>query len=251
MLEVLILSVIQGITEFIPVSSSAHLILISEYFNFEQSSLSLDVSLHLGSLLAILYYFRKDFFNFIHNRQLFLKIILSSVPVIIFGFILIKFDLINYLRNYKIIGWSTIIFGFFLYFTDKLNTVKLIKKDFNYKTAFYIGCFQILALIPGASRSGMVISGARFLNFKRVDAAKISFLMSVPILSAASMFNVQQLIIINNFNISLLNLLGVFFSFLFSYLTVRFFIDFLQKFNLTAFVIYRIILGSIILIYAY
>jgi len=251
MLEVFILSVVQGIAEFIPVSSSAHLILISKYFNFENSSLSLDLSLHFGSLLAILYYFRKDLFNFIHNRQLFLKIILSSLPVVFFGFILVKFDLIDYLRNYKIIGWSTIVFGFFLYFTDKFIAVKSMKKDFNYRNAFYIGCFQILALIPGASRSGMVMSGARFFNFKRVDAAKISFLMSIPILSAVSIFNTQQLIIKNNFNVSFLNLSGVFFSFLFSYLTIRFFIDFLQKFSLTSFVIYRIILGSVILIYAY
>ena len=118
MLEVIILSIVQGITEFLPISSSAHLILISKYFNFSSENLTLDVSLHLGSFLAIIIYFKKDLLDFINNKNLFLKLILSSVPVIIFGFILIKLNLIDSLRNYKVIGWSTIVFGIFLYFCD-------------------------------------------------------------------------------------------------------------------------------------
>jgi len=251
MVEVIILSIVQGITEFLPISSSAHLILISKYFNFSNENLTLNVSLHLGSLLAIIFFFKKELFNFISNKQLFFKIILGSVPVIIFGFFLIKLNLIDYLKNYKIIGWSTIIFGILLYFSDRVKVKKSINHDFKYRTALYIGLFQILSLIPGVSRSGITISGARFLNFSRVDSVKISFLISIPTLMAASLYNVQNLIVEKNFSVSLLNLLGVFLSFFFSYMTIKFLIKFLQEFSLTSFVIYRLILGSIIIIYAY
>ena len=251
MLEVIILSIVQGITEFLPISSSAHLILISKYFNFSNENLTLDVSLHLGSLLAIILYFRNELFDFINNKKLFFKILLSSIPVIVFGFFLIKLNLIDHLRNYKVIGWSTVIFGFVLYFSDRVKIKKTISHDFKYSTALYIGIFQILSLIPGVSRSGITISGARFFNFDRIDSAKISFLLSIPTLSAASLFNIQKLIIEKNFSISLLNLLGVLLSFLFSYITIKFLIKFLKKFSLFSFVVYRIILGFIILIYAY
>ena len=215
MIELIILSIVQGITEFLPISSSAHLILISKYFNFSNENLTLNVSLHLGSLLAIIFFFKKELFNFISNKQLFFKIILGSVPVIIFGFFLIKLNLIDYLKNYKIIGWSTIIFGILLYFSDRVKVKKSINHDFKYRTALYIGLFQILSLIPGVSRSGITISGARFLNFSRVDSVKISFLISIPTLMAASLYNVQNLIVEKNFSVSLLNLLGVFLSFFF------------------------------------
>ena len=251
MVEVIILSIVQGITEFLPISSSAHLILISKYFNFSNENLTLNVSLHLGSLLAIIFYFKKELFNFISNKQLFFKIILGSVPVIIFGFFLIKLNLMDYLKNYKVIGWSTIIFGILLYFSDRVKVKKSINHDFKYRTALYIGLFQILSLIPGVSRSGITISGARFFNFSRVDSVKISFLISIPTLMAASLYNVQNLIVEKNFSVSLLNLLGVFLSFFFSYITIKFLIKFLQEFSLTSFVIYRLILGSIIIIYAY
>ena len=251
MFEVIILSIVQGITEFLPISSSAHLILVSKFFNSDNTNLTLDVSLHLGSLLAIIFYFKKELFNSLNNKKLFFKIILSSVPVMVIGFFLIKLGLINYFRNFKIIGWTTIIFGILLYYCDKLKVKRTIDKDFNYVTALYIGFFQILSLVPGVSRSGIVISGARFFNFGRVDSAKISFLLSIPTLSAVSLFNIQTLIVEKNFYISLINLFGILLSFLFSYITIKFLIKFLQKFSLISFVIYRIFLGLIILFYSY
>jgi len=251
MIEVIILSIVQGITEFLPVSSSAHLILVSKYFEFNNGNLTMDVSLHFGSLLAIIFYFKNELFNYTRNKLLFFKLILSCIPLIVFGFFLVKFNLIDHLRNFRVIGWTTIIFGIFLYYCDKAKVKKSLTKDFKYTTALYIGFFQILSLIPGVSRSGITISGGRFFNFNRVDATKISFLMSIPTLFAVSLFNIQKLIIDNNFNISLLNFLGIFSSFLFSYMTIRFLIKFLQKFSLVSFVVYRIVLGSIILIYAY
>ena len=124
MVEVIFLSVIQGITEFLPISSSAHLILVSKYFNFLNEDLTLDISLHIGSLLAIVFYFRKDLQDFINNKVLFFKIILSSLPVILFGFFLVKLNLIDFLRSYKVIGWTTIIFGLLLYVSDLVKIKK-------------------------------------------------------------------------------------------------------------------------------
>lgn len=251
MLEVIILSAVQGITEFLPVSSSAHLILVSKFFNFSNMGLTLDVSLHLGSLLAILVYFREELSNFVVNKKLFLKIIVGSIPVMVFGFFLIKLNLIYYIRDYKIIGWSTIVFGIFLYYCDKTKMQKSINKNFNYFTALYIGFFQVLSLIPGVSRSGVTISAARFFNFNRVDSVKISFLLSIPTLCATSLFGIQKMITEKDPYLSSLNILGIFLSFVFSFLTIKFLIKFLKKFSLTSFVIYRIFLGLVILIYAY
>tara|TARA_B100000780_G_C21116445_1_gene451771 strand:+ start:710 stop:1474 length:765 start_codon:yes stop_codon:yes gene_type:complete len=249
--EILILSIIQGVTEFLPVSSSAHLIFFSKYFNFTNSNITLDISFHIGSLLAIIFYFKKDLLDFVNNKILFFKILISSIPVMVFGVLLIKFHLMDYLRNYKIIGWTTIIFGVLLYFSDLIKVKKTINKDFKLSTAFYIGIFQILSLIPGVSRSGITITGARFLNFDRVDSAKISFLISIPTLAAATIYNLQSLIIEKNFDVSLINFIGISLSFIFSYITIKFFLRFLKKFSLLSFVIYRVIFGSLILFYAY
>lgn len=251
MFEVIFLSIVQGVTEFLPISSSAHLIFVSEYFNFNNKSLTLDISLHLGSLLAIIIYFKNDLFDVSKNKILFYKIILSSIPVMIVGFLIIKFNLIDYLRNPKIIGWTTIIFGLLLYFSDFTKTKKTISRDFKFSTALYIGIFQILSLIPGVSRAGITITGARFFSFDRVDSAKISFLISIPTLIAVSFYNLQNLFMEKNFDLTSLNFLGIFLSFIISYAVIKFFLEFLKRFNLLFFVVYRIIIGFLILIYAY
>ena len=251
MAEIIFLSIIQGVTEFLPISSSAHLILFSNYFNFNNQSLTLDVSLHLGSLLAIIFYFKKDLLDMANNKNLFLKILISSIPVVVFGFCLIKLDLINYLRSYEIIGWTTIIFGVLLYLSDLKKTKKKISKDFKYSTAVFIGLFQVLSLVPGVSRSGITITGSRFFNFSRLDSAKISFLISIPTLAVISLYNLQILIMEKNFEVSKINFIGIILSFLFSYLTIKYFLNYIKKFSLTVFVFYRIFLGTIILIYVY
>jgi len=251
MVELVFLSIIQGVTEFLPISSSAHLILFSKYFNLSNANLTLDISLHLGSFLAITFYFRKDLIDFIENKELFKKILITSIPVSICGFFLIKTNYVDVLRSYSVIGWSTIIFGLILFFSDLKIINKNIKKDFSYNNAFFIGFFQILSLIPGVSRSGITITSTRILGYNRVDAAKISFLTSLPVLTIVSIYNLQKIILKNSIDISLTNLAGIFFSFMFSYLTIKLFIEFLKKFNLLIFVIYRLILGLIILFYVY
>jgi undecaprenyl-diphosphatase len=251
MAELVLLSIIQGVTEFLPISSSAHLILVSNYFNLNNANLTLDISLHLGSFLAIAFYFRNDLINFIKNKELFKKILITSVPVSIFGFLLVKTNYIDILRNYSVIGWSTIIFGLILFFSDLKETNKNIKKNFSYNNAFFISFFQILSLIPGVSRSGIIITSARILKYNRIDSAKLSFLTSLPILAIVSVYNLQKIVINDSIEISLINFTGILFSFLISYLTIKLFIEFLKKFNLLIFVIYRVILGIIILLYVY
>ncbi len=251
MIEIFILSIIQGITEFLPISSSSHLILISEYLTFENKGLQIDVSLHIGSFFAVLVFFRKDIFNFVSNKKLFYKILISSTPVIIIGYLLIEFNLIDKLRNVKVIGWTTLVFGVLLYISDKFNLDKRIDNDFTYKSAILIGIFQILSLLPGVSRSGIVITAARFLDYKRYDAAKISFLLSIPTLAAVSLYGCFKILKTNNLDFSFLNIYTIIFSYFFSYITIKFFLKFIQKFSLTIFFIYRVVLGAILILISY
>ena len=251
MVEILILSLVQGITEFLPVSSSSHLIIISEFISFEDKGLSIDVSLHIGSFIAVITYFYKDIFNFIENKQLFLKIIISSFPLILVGYFLIQTNLIQELRSIKIIGWMTLVFGILLYISDKFKLEKNIDKNLNYKSAIIIGLFQILSLIPGVSRSGISITAARLLNFKRYDSAKISFLLSIPTLGAVSIFGIKNIILSNDLFFSTLNLFSILLSFFISLVTIKYFLDFIKKFSLNFFVLYRISLGIVLLYFAY
>ena len=251
MIEVFILSLIQGVTEFIPISSSSHLILFSEFSNFKNKSLPIDVSLHIGSFIAVLLYFHKDIKNLIRNRILFIKIFFSSLPVMIVGYFLVETGLIEKIRNLKTIAWTTFIFGVLLYISDKFKLEKSMKKNFNFKNAIFIGFFQILALIPGVSRSGIAITAARLLNFNRIDAAKISFLLSIPILGAVSFFGFKNLIIIKDLYLIKLNIISIILSFLFSYITIKFFLIYIKKFNLSIFAFYRIVLGIILIYLAY
>ena len=251
MIEIFILSIIQGVTEFLPVSSSSHLIIISKYLNFENQSLSIDVSLHIGSFIAVITYFRKDIVNFIKNKELFFKIFLSSIPVMLTGFLLVKFELINQLRNLQVIGWTTIIFGILLYISDKFSVENKIDNNFTIKSAIIIGVLQIFSLIPGVSRSGITITAARILKFNRFDSAKISFFLSIPTLAAVSFFGFKNLYASNNLDFSTLNLISIFLSFVFSFITIKFFLNYIKNFNLNVFVVYRIILGIFLLIIAY
>ena len=249
--EVLIISIVQGITEFLPVSSSAHLNLLSSLFGFKEEELLINISAHIGSLFAVVFFFKKEIINFGKNQKLFFKVLLASFPLFLFGYLIVYYNLIPGLRTYKIIGWTTVIFGLFLYVADKLKTNLTIQKNFTTKNAIIIGFFQVMALIPGVSRSGIIITAARFFNFKREDAVKISFLMSIPALAGTGIFGLYALIIQNNPLLSLNSILTVFLSFIFSYLTIKYFLIFIKKFSFNLIVYYRILLGLIILALVY
>ena len=233
-IEIIILSAVQGISEFLPISSSAHLIIVSNLYDLKASSLLIDISLHLGSLLAIIFFFKKDLFNLKNNQKLLKLIIIGSIPLVIFGYILHSTELIHLLRNIKVIAWTTLFFGIILYFADQRKIDQTISTNLDTKSIIFIGLFQILALIPGVSRAGITITAARFLNFNRVDSGKISFLLSIPALAGASFLGLKD-ISNETIEINFLVIIAIFLSFLFSYLTVKFFLNYLNKFSLKYF----------------
>ncbi len=249
-LEVLILSVIQGISEFLPVSSSAHLIIFSKIIDFSNQSLIFDVGLHLGSLLAILFYFRKELLNITNDKKLFNLLLIGSIPLILIGYIFYSTGIIDSFRNLKIIAWTTLIFGLLMYFADTFKIKKKIEKDLTIKNILIIGIMQILALVPGVSRSGITITAGRFLNFDRHDSTKISFYLSIPALMGASVLSLKDAVNENvEFNFFLI--ISIILSFIFSYLTIKYFLIYTKRFSLKFFVIYRIVLSIIIFLIIY
>ncbi len=243
--ETLILSIIQGISEFIPVSSSAHLLIISKLSDFNVSNLQLDISLHLGSLLAIILFFRKELINIINNKNIFLLMILGSIPLVIVGYIFYSTNLIDQFRNLKVIAWTTLIFGILLYFSDKFELKNKISSELNIKSIIIIGLFQILAIIPGVSRSGIVITASRFLKFDRVESSKIAFYLSIPALAGASVLGFKD-VIDDQINFDAIFIFSTSASFLFSYFTIKYFLIYVKMFSLSFFVIYRIVLSIIL-----
>ena len=244
-IEVLILSAIQGISEFLPISSSAHLILVSSLYEFKSSSLLIDISLHLGSLFAIVYFFKKELLDVKNNKRLLGLIILGSIPLIIFGYILYSTGIIYSLRNIKIIAWTTLIFGIVLYVADKSRFDKKISSNLNFQSILFISIFQILSLIPGVSRAGITITAARILRFNRFDSSKISFLLSIPALAGASFLGLKDLFS-QPIEFNYLVVIAIISSFIFSFITVKFFLIYINRFSMNAFVIYRIIIALIL-----
>ena len=249
-IEVLILSAIQGISEFLPISSSAHLILVSSLYEFKSNSLIIDISLHLGSLFAIIYFFREELLDIKNNKRILSLIILGSIPLFVVGYILYSTGIIYSLRNIKIIAWSTLIFGILLYIADKNRFDKKISTNLNLQTIFFISIFQILSLVPGVSRAGITITAARILKFNRLDSSKISFLLSIPALAGASFIGLKDLLN-QPVDFNYLIIIAISGSFIFSFITVKFFLIYINKFSMNAFVIYRIIIALILFFIIY
>ena len=257
---IIILSLIQGITEFLPISSSAHLIIIPEFFLNIDSSRGFDVSLHFGSLLAVIYYLKKDLIKIILDT-IFLKkdnegfiilknLIISTIPVIIVGF-LVHINNFDIIRSLEVIGWTTLIFGILLGIADR--NLKVIKffKNLNLKDALAIGIAQTLAIIPGTSRSGIVITAGLWMGFSRFDASKYSLLLSIPVIIAATTLESINLFIEKGFFFNNEMIMGIILSFFVALITIRLFMKWINKASLKIFVAYRIMLGILILVYAY
>tara|TARA_Y100000590_G_scaffold408562_1_gene499765 strand:+ start:37 stop:804 length:768 start_codon:yes stop_codon:yes gene_type:complete len=246
-IEILILSAIQGISEFLPISSFAHLVLVSKYYTFTNQSLLIDICLHLGSLIAIIFYFKNDIFNFVKNKNFLIKILIGTIPIIPVGYILYQTGMIEQLRSLKVIGWMSLIFGILLYISDRSKITKKIDTGFTNRSAIFIGLFQILSLIPGVSRAGITITSGRMLGFNRLDSAKISFFLSIPALAAASLLGIYNIYKEESAELNFLAIIAVIFSFIFSYATIALFLKFIRKFSLNIFVAYRLILSLFIL----
>ena len=250
-IEILILSLVQGITEFLPISSAAHLVLITKYYSFINQDLLIDICLHLGSLMAIIFYFRNDLINFINNRNFLIKILIGTIPIIPVGYVLYETGLIQQLRNLEVVGWMSLLFGILLYLSDKRKIKSTIENNFTNKSAIIFGLFQVLSLIPGVSRSGITITAGRALGFNRYDSAKISFFLAIPALAAASFLGIYNIYKEGSVELNFLAIISVIFSFAFSYITIVIFLNFIKKFSLKIFVIYRIIISILILSIVY
>ena len=262
--HLLSLALIQGITEFLPISSSGHLILLPSFTNFPDQGLLIDVSVHVGTLLAVVIYFFRDSLSILKgvsdlvtgNRhsvpaQLTKFLIWATIPVIILGLILKITDIIDLLRNIKVIGWTMIIFGIFLYLADHFSFSKKINLNYSIKDALIMGLWQSAALIPGTSRSGATITAARILGYKRKSAARIAMLMSIPtILASGSLeiIDVWHKADFNHFNDAVI---VICLSFIFAFLTLTIMMRLLNSISFTPYVIYRILLGVLLLAIAY
>tara|TARA_B110001454_G_scaffold204666_1_gene213610 strand:- start:8061 stop:8855 length:795 start_codon:yes stop_codon:yes gene_type:complete len=256
-LPVIILAIIQGITEFLPISSSAHLILVSEFADFQEKSLIIDISLHLGTLLAVIFYFRSDFIsiflsffkeNEYSQRILGRNIMIATIPIIIIGGLIYSTEMVNLLRNIQVIALATIFFGVVLYFADikKSHSVKSIDQ-ISLKGAILIGFFQVLSVIPGTSRSGITYTAGRILNISRYDAAKFSMLISVPTILISSSIPIIEFIKSPNTDQLMFSVVGFLISFIVAYVSISVLLNWVKNHSMKLFVIYRIILGSLLL----
>ena len=250
-INIIILSFIQGVTEFLPISSSAHLVLLSELSNFPDQGLGFDIALHTGSLLAILIYFKdeikKIFVMTDYGRHYLKLMIFASIPLPIIGIIFIDYVSL-YMRNVQSIAIMTVIFALALHFVDKnrKESKKIINCSFS--LMLFIGLMQALAIMPGVSRAGVVITAALLVGFTRKDSIRISFLLSIPAIFMASTYQTAQFLSTDEVIIIQDYILGFLLSFVFSYLTIRLFISTINRLTFSPYIIYRIILGTTLLI---
>jgi undecaprenyl-diphosphatase len=251
LIKILFLSIVQGISEFIPVSSSGLLIVFESILHVKNNNLLMNATMHGGSLTAVVIFFSKDLLGLWKNYQLLINLIIATIPVVIIGGLLKYFNIIEQMMNIAVIGYSTIFFGILLFFSDKNKEEKKFTTSISNKDSFIIGLYQILALIPGTSRSGITMTGARFLKFNRVDAARFSFLLSIPTLSAAFILSTYEIFKLNEESFNSTSLIAFLFSFIFSILTIKYFLIFLKNFSLNIFVIFRICLGVVLLFFYY
>ena len=259
-LHIFLVSILQGLTEFLPISSSAHLIILPTIMAVKDQGILIDISVHLGSLLALLVFFRKDSLNLVKGAyflgkfnlkdkkaQLVLQLILATIPVLIVGLFFKIHDFNSLLRSIELIGWTMIFFGVFLFFSDQFGKTKKRASSWNYKDSIIMGAFQVIALIPGVSRSGITISGARLLGYEKYDAIKLSMLMSIPTILASGALLIPGLINGSN-SVSFLELFVSFMlSFFSAMLALSFLINFLSMLSFTPYIIYRIALGFFLL----
>lgn len=264
MLQILWLSILQGLTEFLPVSSSGHLILFSKFTDFPDQGIMIDIALHIGSIVAVCIYFYREIwemmkglyygkllpcFKFEGNKLVY-QIIVATIPALIFGAIL-KFCGTEWLRNPKIIGWTILGGGLLLYAADKMSmTIKKVN-NLSLKDAVLIGLAQCLALIPGTSRSGITITMGRFLGLERREAAKFSMLLAIPTILAAGILQAIELYASGDYSGVSFAINAVWYSFIVSLIAIYGMMWWLKKSTFLPFVIYRIILGTYLILDSY
>ncbi len=261
-LPIIFLGLLQGITEFLPISSSAHLILAPYLLNFESQGLVIDVFLHIGTLLAVIIYFRQDMYDYIRSIPKLLdknacnetrdlrNLIFATLPIATVGGIIFLTGLTPLLRNLQIIGFATIFFALLLYFVDIKKDVSFRLSSLSFKKIFVIGCSQILAIIPGTSRAGIIYTTCRFYKTSRFEAARFSILLSIPTILLSSSIPLIEIAKIGSFELTIDAIVAMSVAFIVAMLSINFLLKWVANHTMLPFVIYRIILGSIILFLA-
>lgn len=261
-LHLLVVAIIQGLTEFLPISSQAHLILIPRVTDWCDQGLLIDIAVHLGTLFAVLVYFWRDCWgmtrggiSLIRGRvtpegRLFLLLVLATVPVVIAGFVMKEILNLEW-RNIVVIGWTTIGFGILLWLADRSGLRIRRVEHMTASSALLIGLAQILALIPGTSRSGITITAARLLGFERRDAARFTMLMAIPVILAASTLGGRDLILAGDPILTAQAGQAMLLAFLAALAAVALLMAWLRRASFTPFVVYRLILGAGLLFAAY
>jgi undecaprenyl-diphosphatase len=262
--NLLLIALIQGLTEFLPVSSSGHLILLPSLTGLADQGQIIDVAAHLGTLSAVILYFWSDvrlalagttrlLRGKIDTKGAFLALclLIATIPVIIIGLILKVTGLSDAMRGIAVIGWAMIIFGIVLYWADQKGPTERTTETWTLKHAFQMGMWQALALIPGTSRSGITITAGRLLGYTRTDAARLSMLMSIPtIIASAALLGLD---VIGTADASALRDIGIVMamSFTAALLALTLMMRLLKSVSYTPYVIYRIALGVVLLWIAY
>ena len=254
-LQYFIIGIVQGFTEFLPISSSGHLVLVSELTSWQDQGLFTDVAVHVGTLLAVIIYLRshisiliKSFFSFqLSNNDNLIKIIIATIPAVIVGFFI--FDFVQlYFRDIKVVAVTSVVFAALLFVADHFKMKISSWKDMSYGQAFIIGMFQVLAFIPGASRAGVTITGARFLGFDRSSAAIFSMLLSIPIILASLVLTSLDFISSSEININLYqSLFAAIVACITALVSIKIMMQIIQRSNFNIFIIYRDLLGFILL----
>ncbi len=259
-LQIFLLAVVQGLTEFLPISSSAHLVLMPKLFGWPDQGLVFDVAVHIGSLIAVVFYFRVEVRRMLiawtgsllgkpadRDSLLAWWVIIGTLPAMVVGYFL-HATIETHLRAAWVVAAASIGFGLLLWLSDSVGTRRRTEFELRLRDVLIIGCCQVLALIPGTSRSGITITMGLFLGLTRQAAARFSFLLAMPVILASGGFQTIQLITESG-PISWINLLsGVILSAISAGLCIHFFLRLVERLGMLPFVIYRVLLGILILV---
>ncbi|MCA1321221.1 undecaprenyl-diphosphate phosphatase [Bacillus tianshenii] len=248
-IEAFILGIIQGLTEFLPISSTGHLYVGRNLFGLQEAGLLLDTMLHFGTLIAVLYFYREEFAKIIRNpfHKLSFLLIVGTIPAVIIG-LAFKDYFEEISKTGVTIGWEFLITGAFLWFADSIKQGAKKMEDITWKDALFIGTFQAAAIFPAISRSGLTIVAGLFRKLDRETAAYFSFLISTPAIAGAVFLQTVEVAQVGKEDISLMALMiGILSSCLFGYFAVKWMINYLKKHSLRMFAIYVWILGIAII----
>lgn len=258
LIQIISIAIVQGLTEFLPISSSGHLILIPAFTNWEDQGLLVDVMAHMGSLLAIFVYFWRDVrnmavgtWNLLRGNvtpegKLAIYILLATIPAVLFGLFVKQTGLIDRVRGPEVVAYNAIFFALLMYLADRFGSSYKSVETITFPAAFFIGIAQALALIPGTSRSGITITAARTLGLSRPEAARFSFLLGIPAIAGAGILVIGEAIAAKEV-ISSAAILTGFLTFFTALATIAFMMALLRRYTLNCFVVYRVILGLLIL----